>query len=146
MPLLHLAGKCKTSPMKLPRWIVVGMLVVSVLGVLAVPLWCWLEWPRLTARRFVQLISEGRFDEAHSMMQAQDMGSVFLYYAQQDPPDVLRVKYSVNKIEFDPRSASDMLAGRLKFRIKENYPMNVELGIVSDQVEAVFWSMIPIVR
>ena len=43
--------------MKLPRWLVIGMLTSSVLAVLAAAGWWWVTWPERTAREFVERLT-----------------------------------------------------------------------------------------
>ena len=64
--------------MKLPRWLVIGMLNTSVLSVLAAAGWWWVTWPERTAQEFFALYREGEFGQARQML------------AQPDP-DVFRV-------------------------------------------------------
>ena len=54
--------------MKLPRWLVVCLLVMSGLGTLSVPVWFWVTWPERTAEKWFELIRLGRFDQANAMM------------------------------------------------------------------------------
>ena len=64
--------------MKLPRWLVIGMLTSSVLAVLAAAGWWWVTWPERTAREFFALYQDGEYEQARQML------------AQTDP-DVFRV-------------------------------------------------------
>src|SRR5688572_29201513 len=53
--------------MKLPRWLVIGMLTSSVLAVLAAAGWWWVTWPERAAREFLDLVASGRTIEADRM-------------------------------------------------------------------------------
>jgi hypothetical protein len=56
------------SQMKLPRWLVMTLLTMSLLAMLgSVALW-WVTWPERTARRFQELMSGARIDEANAML------------------------------------------------------------------------------
>lgn len=54
--------------MKLPRWLILTMLVVSVAAVLAAAGWWWVSWPERTAREFVERIAAGEFRGAAEML------------------------------------------------------------------------------
>lgn len=54
--------------MKMPRWLVVSLLSVSVLAVLGYGTWWWVTWPERTARKFVELVNCEDFDSANSML------------------------------------------------------------------------------
>ena len=53
--------------MKLPRWLVIGMLTSSVLSALAATGWWWVTWPDRTMREYAELIATGKWDEAHTL-------------------------------------------------------------------------------
>ena len=53
--------------MKLPRWLVIGLLGSSVLAVLAAATG-WSLWPELTAKRYREAIASRNFDTANGMM------------------------------------------------------------------------------
>ncbi len=56
--------------MKLPRWLMIGLWTSIVLSVLAVAGWWWVTWPERTAREFLILIQDGRWNEAGKMYSA----------------------------------------------------------------------------
>ena len=49
--------------MRLPRWLVIGMLTTSVLFPLAAIGWWWVTWPERTAREFVDLLIEEKYEK-----------------------------------------------------------------------------------
>ena len=57
--------------MKLPRWLMIGMLTTSVLSVLAAAGWWWVTWPERTAREFAALVVAGRWEQANSLVVAE---------------------------------------------------------------------------
>ena len=59
--------------MKLPRWLVILLLSSSLMAVLAAGGWCWVSWPKWTARTFTNLLTEGDCDSARQML---SIGSV----------------------------------------------------------------------
>jgi len=48
-------------PIKLPRWLVIGMLTSSVLAMLAAAGWWWITWPERTARAVMDRVGEHKF-------------------------------------------------------------------------------------
>ena len=72
--------------MKLPRWLVIGMLTSSVLAVLAAAGWCWVTWPERTAREFVDLMDQKNFDEIRELLSSAD----FAPYSIDDALEVIR--------------------------------------------------------
>ena len=48
--------------MRLPRWLLVLLIVVSVLAPLLAAGWWWVTWPDRTMREYVALVAEGNFD------------------------------------------------------------------------------------
>ena len=67
--------------MKLPRWLLIGLWTSSVLAPLAAAGWWWVTWPERTARDYVDLMAQGRFEEARQMVELQcDHGSYSMQY------------------------------------------------------------------
>jgi hypothetical protein len=56
--------------MKLPRWLVIMMMLVSVLSVLGAAAWLWITWPERTAREFVSLTARGEFEQLRTLLDA----------------------------------------------------------------------------
>jgi hypothetical protein len=50
--------------MKLPRWLVVSLLTVSVFAVLGSGVWWWLTWPKRTAESFAEFTAQAEFQDA----------------------------------------------------------------------------------
>ena len=100
--------------MKLPRWLVIGMLTTSVLAVLAAAGWWWVTWPERTAREFVQLLAMGKRDEAKRMVQSQDpMAALLACFL--DCHDVW--EWNQSNIQAESRTAWDIIAGRQRIQI-----------------------------
>jgi hypothetical protein len=72
--------------MKLPRWLVIGLLTSSMLAVLAAPGWWWITWPERTAREFVHLVTQRDFDGIHEMLHSED----FAPYSLEEAIEVMR--------------------------------------------------------
>jgi hypothetical protein len=53
---------------KLPRWLVNGLLIATTVVTLALTLWWWVAWPERTAREFACLIADGNFDGANGLL------------------------------------------------------------------------------
>ena len=54
--------------MRLPRWLVVALLSVSVLAVLGTCMAWWVTWPERTVRQFEQLWNQNGRQEAARLM------------------------------------------------------------------------------
>jgi hypothetical protein len=67
--------------MKLPKWLVSGLLVASVLAVLGFGAWWWAKWPERTLRTFVAFIEDGNLEAANAMLwpPTHDKARVQLY-------------------------------------------------------------------
>ena len=93
--------------MKLPRWLVIGMLTSSVLAVLAAAGWWWVTWPERTAREFVALLTERRFDEALTYVEASpgEGEELCIYQFSTEAWDV-------SKISLLRRTVPDLIRGR----------------------------------
>ena len=96
--------------MKLPRWLVIGMLTSSVLSVLAAAGWWWVTWPDRTAREFLCFMSDGSFDKARQMIHE---GSVLPLRL-----DDLRAANAQNTLDSEPRDLADVIQGIQRFRVK----------------------------
>jgi hypothetical protein len=81
--------------MKLPRWLVIGMLTTSVLAVLAAAGWWWVTWPERTVRTFLRLVEERRFEAANQLLIPQKelgaSGEVVLVGGSRDAQIIWRV-------------------------------------------------------
>ena len=113
--------------MKLPRWLVIGMLTTSVLSVLAAAGWWWVTWPERTAREFVLLIVDQNWDEAIEMT---PMKAAVPDFSSLGEPGLVR----------STRSWVDICCGRRRFELrgeKQTISFTVENGRIS---ELVFWT------
>lgn len=112
--------------MKLPRWLVISMLSVSVLAVPGAAAWWWVNWPDQTAREFIALIHEQRENEANELLSLTDGWRVIcLDKENQRGAFLIRGKISDSRRSFiwigepwslQSRSASDLLRGRRWFQ------------------------------
>jgi hypothetical protein len=111
--------------MKLPRWLVFAMLFSSLLSVLAAAGWWWVTWPERTAREFVALLAERRFDEALTYVNGSPgEGEEFCIYQFSEEA------WQVSKITLDRRTALDVICGRQTVVIlpELNVAIDVERG------------------
>ena len=113
--------------MKLPRWLVIGMLASSVLLVLAAAGWWWVTWPQRTARGFVELIAAKQWDEARRMLTPYDpeeyVGRLFV-------GDSDLAWWDHPSLQAQPRSWIDVLVGRQDFEIGGGWVVVVGRGKV----------------
>jgi hypothetical protein len=134
--------------MRLPRWIVVSLLIASVVSVIAVigyGGWWWFTWPERTAREFVELIATKRFDEANRI-------TTFAFESKEFPPIKLQRHdwWKDPKLDCQSRTLRDVLVGSqefglgkagydFKFTVKSGqvFPSNSTLCIIMEQHGAV---------
>src|SRR5262245_27107832 len=105
------------TSMRLPRWIVIGLLVTSLLAVVASASWWWVTWPERTAREFHDLLVQQRWDEARAMS----------HYSGVDyPPDAVVAWLAAgrpqefadeSRLEQQTLTWSDLCRGRRQFRL-----------------------------
>ena len=121
--------------MKLPRWLVIGMLTTSVLAVLAAAGWWWVTWPERTACEFVALLAERRFDEALAYVNGSPgEGKEFCIYQFSGEA------WDVSKISLQRRTALDVIRGSQTVVVlpELNVAIEVERGrIVADALVGV---------
>jgi 4-amino-4-deoxy-L-arabinose transferase-like glycosyltransferase len=58
--------------MRLPRWLVVSLLAVSVLAVLGACAWWYVTWPERTFTTFKSKVEAGKFSEANALVTNPD--------------------------------------------------------------------------
>ena len=96
--------------MKLPRWLVVGMLAASALAVLVAATFWWVTWPERTAREFHELIRSWKLDEL--AVRFPEIQSDLEGLDSDDAQDV-----RTSRLVFCERSAWDVILARRGFRI-----------------------------
>ena len=118
--------------MKLPRWLVIGMLTSSVLAVLAAAGWWWVTWPERTAREFVELMASDKLPEAREMITLSADARSRLKgegwaFATVPPKGWAEVKPQA-------RSAAEILLATGKYRITRgsNWTFKVERGTITE--------------
>jgi hypothetical protein len=111
--------------MKLPRWLLIGLLTSSVLAVLAASGWWWVTWPERTARGMLDSLAEGRLEDA-KMMIVEDPSEPMDW----PPRGYDEVDWRLSKLEPLSRSLVDMVQGRQRFGFRIGYQVEVERGYV----------------
>jgi hypothetical protein len=115
--------------MKLPRWLVIGLLGSSVLAVLVAPCWLWAKCPERTAREFVALMAEAKLDEAKNMI---GVGPEGVPHVVAD--DNTRWAWDQSTLQIDARSMSDILDARQHFRLpRAHHAFTVHRGKIVEQ-------------
>ena len=128
--------------MKLPRWLLIGLLTSSVLAVLAAVGWFgwwWVTMPERTARQFVEFLSTGKVDEARAMM-GDDL---------EVPPakrPLVPVPRDWSDVQPQSTSPRDLLFGTRQFRVSNHgdpcaneFVFTVERGSIVEPWETVSW-------
>src|SRR5262245_22254977 len=127
--------------MKLPRWLVVSLLSVSLLAAFGLELlggWLWVTWPERTAREFVEVMGSMRYEELprffnHKWLESSEWDNVV-----GSPSEGLRVHArTYYTLEEKPFTAVDYVCGNRQYivgnlRRPERYLMTVSRGTVID--------------
>src|SRR2546422_746867 len=111
--------------MKLPRWLVIGLLASSVLAVLAAAGWWWVTWPERTAQALLDLLVAGRLDDAKRMIIDDPNDPI-----DWPPLDYDQVDWKLSKLEPLSRTFARQLQGRQRFGFRIGYQVEVERGHV----------------
>src|SRR5262245_47786220 len=96
--------------MKLPLWLVVSLLTMSVLAVLAVGAWWWVTWPERVALQFVTLLANGDRGAAIGMLHDH----VSLHSL---PPVVLEEVLELELRSPAQRTLTDIIEAKQQFRL-----------------------------
>ena len=113
--------------MRLPRWLLVSLIILIVLAPLVAAGWWWFTWPSRSLRLFVELMAVGRIEEANGMMKppqkwVSNPGDMF-GVSPLDTAEFLggnrerigwqkRFDLAERSIDPMPRSVADVLSGR----------------------------------
>src|SRR5262245_3647686 len=100
--------------MKLPRWLLMTMLLSSVVSALALGGWWWVTWPERTAREFLSLMSQGTIDDAKAMLAVEPCFRGTQYPIGRDEGSIT---WQISRCIAQPRTASDILYGRQRFKL-----------------------------
>jgi hypothetical protein len=94
--------------MRIPRWLVVAMLTLSLLAMLSAMGWHWLIWPTSTGRTFGDLVHANRWEEAPRMLGPE---------VNQELISTLRRHPGLSHGDLEPtiRTVVDLLLGRQTF-------------------------------
>ena len=97
------------------------------MAVLATAGWWWVTWPEDTMRHFNELMLAQKFDEAKLMMRReQTTGRTILWSISDDDPK----DWIPDELAPEPRTMSDLLDGRQRFRFNWEIVLEVERGRV----------------
>lgn len=126
--------------MKPPKWLVLCLVGATILALIGA-LWLWIDLPVTTARSFLALVAEGKFDEANEIMidARWEKEEMYLFLEAGDRKVVLPMKdwkksFSDVEVGFFSRTISDFVCGRCSFQGKETrfgtYGFTARLGTV----------------
>ena len=113
--------------MKLPRWLVMGMLASSVLAVLAAAGWWWVTWPQRTAREFAELMAAGKQDEAWRMISTGSEPQPAWTRVADSPT---WADWTPSQIEPVSRTLWAIFAARQEFEIPAGHTVEVKRGSI----------------
>jgi hypothetical protein len=121
--------------MRLPRWLVVSLLSVSMVAVLSAGTWWWVTWPDRTARKFTTLMADGNWKETMRMTDREKIQYLVL-------ADEFQIKWDDENLLSASRNVIDVLLARQSFRIPANEGQaffTVERGRVIEPCEDVLF-------
>ena len=110
--------------MKIPRYIVLALIVASALTGLAASGWCWVVFPDYTTATYVSLVETRRFDEAQQLVSLPDgwtteftdrffvFHDVFVFRDAQGRTVWFEAGPGFN---LKPRTIADLVTGRRRF-------------------------------
>lgn len=108
--------------MKLPRWLVVSLLTLSVFALSSAGAWWWVTWPVRTAREFVTLVENLEWELANDMVTPDAQKNAhWIEYERVDTEDL----WSIGLLFPNQRSLTDILCARQTFGIGDHVNMFV---------------------
>src|SRR5262245_59032372 len=93
--------------MKLPRWLLMILLITSVLAGVGAGAWWWVKWPERTMRTYCEAGERSRIDDMKNMSSA----TMQKFLDQWSEGETLQV----GKVCPVPRATIDALLGRQEF-------------------------------
>jgi hypothetical protein len=113
--------------MRLPRWLVHSLLLISAVSGTLFSTWWWVTWPRRTAREFVNLLASGErqlarrmFDESPGGQQRCDR-----FFESYVPIDWREAPLTPK-----PRDLGDVIAARQKFATIQGLELSINRNSV----------------
>jgi hypothetical protein len=101
--------------MRLPRWLLVTLIVVSAVALVAVPAWLWVEMPRRTAEKFVAVVEAGDIQAAQRMLRTNNStlslspeNDIFVSYENGSR----HYRIEPSELGLERRTVRDLYAGR----------------------------------
>jgi hypothetical protein len=133
--------------MKIPRWLVGVMLGTSAAAIIVAAAFWWLTWPTRTIREFTTLVEQGRFDEANQLLKPPsrlridtaevrekvvvEVGVTMLFAMEpvrEYSPDAWRSWCTLENLQTDSRSVTEMIRGRQQFSFHRQFTTPVFIG------------------
>jgi hypothetical protein len=119
--------------MKLPRWLVVSLLSLSVLGSLTFAGWWWVTWPERTFHRFMDALAVTDFDQANrltgrSKILSDPDWSEFVEITDAQPDQLslcFQPIWNDSNSRPKSRSLSDVAFGRQRFDVGKRWMFSV---------------------
>src|SRR5262245_26925254 len=115
----------KTNSIKMPRWLVVSLLTLSMAGVLGAGAWWWMKWPERVMSEFCQAASQRK-------CQRELLDPVLIEFfdtLELDRLDWLKPRFE--RVKSIPRSPTDLLIAHQEFE-EGRFRYVVERGCVTD--------------
>jgi len=128
--------------MKLPRWFVKALLVISGGLFLVAASWWWVTWPTATLHQLTMLLEQGRFQEANHYLEGsagwsvEDLGDgevvVFAGATTHRRPRYAAATWqswcTIENLQLDSRTIADLMCGRGRFSFGRQFITPIYLG------------------
>ena len=132
--------------MKLPRWLVCGLLGLSSMSLLGLLLWWWVLWPEETCRVFLAHCAAAEFDEAgefatadlEEYLSSDPLLRKSLSYREEEANWPIPTLAHNPKREWCPRKLSELLTGRQRIVARGADMKGTRFTVYDYQLTALF--------
>src|SRR5262245_21352775 len=115
------------SSIRLPNWAITILLILSVVVVVGASAGCWISWPVRSARDFLDLVAEEKYDQAQARFRWNPAwpNQTYVLFARDHRVDPAN-------FHCEPRTLLDVAVGRQRFRYGRStvFQFTVERGKV----------------
>jgi hypothetical protein len=118
--------------MRIPRWLVVTLLITSALALLGAGAWWWVTWPYRTIHKFAELVEMGDLDSANTMIVDSD-GSWQDARLEFDDESDIWVRCVWGGEGWDTRELLDALRNRIAHKRSAGYILQSRLDCYYDR-------------
>ena len=99
--------------MKLPKWLVATLIAVSVLAPAIIIGWWWITWPDRTLREFIELVDQGKLDQADDLMAFEPGWRI--------TPQAMCHAFRQSALHRPARAVADIVCARQRFTYDDDW-------------------------